>query len=65
MNTLAAWNIKQLHEALLNDLKLCHTDFERSMVKVIGGKEIREKAKEFANTRKLTPLEVAILEQHY
>lgn len=65
MATLAAWNIKQLHEALQNDLKLCRTDFERSMVKAIGGKEIREKAKEFSNTRKLTPLEVAILEQHY
>lgn len=64
MNTLQAWNIKQLHEALLNDLKQCHSDFERSMVRAIGGKEIKEKAKEFAQTRKLTPVEQAILAQY-
>lgn len=63
-NRLPAWNIRQLHEMLLEDLKQCHTDFERSMVKAIGGKEIREKAKEFALQRKLTPVEVAILEMY-
>jgi hypothetical protein len=54
------WNIKQLKEAMLKDLQSCNTDFERSMVKAIGGREIREKAIEFAKVRKLTPGEVAI-----
>jgi hypothetical protein len=54
------WNIKQLKEAMLNDLKECNNDFERSMVTAICGIEIREKAYEFAKTRKLTPGEIAI-----
>ena len=57
MNT---WNIKQLKEALLRDLASCQTDLERSMVKAIGGKEIRETAILWAKSRKLTPAEVAI-----
>jgi hypothetical protein len=43
-NRLPAWNIKQLHGMLLEDLKKCNTDFERSMVKAIGGKEIRKES---------------------
>ena len=54
------WNIKQLYEAMQNDLQACHTAFERGMVKAVCGKEIREKAVEFSKTRKLTPMEVAI-----
>ena len=57
------WTIKQLAEALINDLASCNNDFERSMVKAIGGREIREKAQEWAKIRKLTPAEVAIAEQ--
>jgi hypothetical protein len=55
-----AWTIKQLKEAMLKDLQSCNTAFEQSMVKAIGGKEIREKAIEFAKIRKLTPCELAI-----
>lgn len=61
MNTLKAWNLKQLHEVLQKDLLSCNSSFERSMVLAIGGKEIREKALEFKAERKLTPIEEAIL----
>lgn len=46
-----------------DDLKACSNKFERTMVKTICGKEIREKAVEFAKTRKLTPGEVAIAQR--
>lgn len=57
---LKAWTIKQLYEAMNEDLKLCNTELERSMCKTICKKEMRE----FANklTRKLTPVEQAILQ---
>lgn len=61
---MKAWNIKQLNEAMQKDLESCGTDFERSMVKAICGKEIREKAIELSRTRKLTPFEIAIAEQY-
>lgn len=54
------WTIKQLYEAMQKDLLSCNNAFERSMVKAIGGKEIREKAIEWSKERKLTPVEVAI-----
>ena len=57
---MQAWNIKQLYAALQNDLQQCNNAFERSMVKSIGGKEIREKAEQLSKERKLTPVEVAI-----
>ena len=60
---MKAWNIKQLYEALQKDLLACNTDFEKSMCKAIGGKQIRESAIEFAKTRKLTPIEVAIAQE--
>jgi hypothetical protein len=60
---MQAWTIKQLYEAMQNDLTMCHTNFERSMVKAISGKEIREKATEWAKQRKLTPMEVAIAQE--
>ena len=59
---LTPWNIKQLYNAMMEDLNSCQTDLERSMVKTICKKEIREKAKEFKKTRNLTPVEIAILE---
>lgn len=55
-------NIKQLYNSMQSDLNSCQTDLERSMVKTICKKEIREKAKEFEKIRKLTPVEMAILE---
>lgn len=63
MNTkLTPWNIKQLYNSMIEDLNLCQTDLERQLCKTICKKEIREKAKEFKKTRKLTPVEMAILE---
>jgi hypothetical protein len=63
MNTkLKPWTIKQLYDSMLEDLNLCQTDLERSMLKTVCKKEIREKSKEFKKTRKLTPVELAILE---
>lgn len=58
------WNIKQLQEKLIEDLQACNSDFERSMVKAIGGSEIRNKAIEFSSIRKLTPSEIAIAEKY-
>ena len=58
------WTIKQLQEALLQDLQACSNDFERGMAMAIGGREIREKAIEFAAMRKLTPVEVAIAQSY-
>lgn len=57
------WNLKQLKDAMNMDLGACHTAFERSMVKAICGKEIRETAERLATTRKLTPGELAIAQE--
>lgn len=57
------WTIKQLKEKMLEDMQACHTALERSMVKAIAGKEIREKAYEWEKQRKLTPAEVAIAQE--
>jgi hypothetical protein len=65
MNTtkLKPWTIKQLYSAMLTDLKEEGlTNLERQMTETICKKEIRDKAKEFSKTRKLTPCEIAILE---
>ena len=45
---------------MVEDLQQCNNDFERSMVKAIGGRAIREKAEQWARERKLTPVEVTI-----
>ena len=58
------WTIKQLKEALDRDLTVCQTNHERIMVKAICGKEIREKAIQWAKERKLTPMEVAIAQEY-
>ena len=60
MERLQAWNIKQLQAAMAEDLLQCNNDFERSMAKAIGGREIREKAEQWSKERKLTPIEVTI-----
>ena len=62
MNT--HWNIKQLQSAMQENLTQCHTALERSMVRAIAGKELRERAVEIAATRKLTPGEIAIAESY-
>ena len=64
MELLQAWNIKQLQAAMVEDLQQCNNDFERSMVKAIGGREIREKAEQWARERKLTPVEVTIAREY-
>lgn len=64
MERLQAWNIKQLQGAMVEDLQQCNNDFERSMVKAIGGREIREKAEQWARERKLTPAEVVIAREY-
>jgi hypothetical protein len=60
---MEAWTIKQLYSAMQADLASCGSQFERANVKAICGREIREKAHEWAKARKLTPFEVAIAEQ--
>lgn len=64
MERLQAWNIKQLAAALEEDLQQCNNAFERSMVKAIGGREIREKAEQWTRERKLTPAEVAVAREY-
>ena len=59
-----AWSIKQLKEKLEQDLSQCTNTLERSICQAIGGKEIREKAQEWAKTRKLTPIEMAIAQSY-
>lgn len=61
---MKAWNIKQMEEALQNDLLSCNSDLERSMVKAISGKEIREKAQEWSQERRLTTCEIAIASKY-
>lgn len=58
------WTVTQLQKLLNNDLQSCHTAHERMMVKALGGKEICEAAIAFAQTRKLTPGEIAIASQY-
>lgn len=57
---MTAWNLKQLKDAMNQDLLMCHTTLEKTMCRVVCGKEIRERAYEIAAVRKLTPGEVAI-----
>ena len=64
MERLRASNIKQLQAAMAEDLQQCNNAFERSMVKAIGGREIREKAEQWAGERKLTPVEVTIARKY-
>ena len=49
---------------MVEDLQQCNNDFERSMVKAIGGRAIREKAEQWARERKLTPVEVTIAREY-
>ena len=58
-----AWTIKQLRVAMDSSLANCHSQFERSMVKAICGKEMRELAETLSVTRKLTPGEIAIAQE--
>lgn len=64
MNRLKPWTLHQLQEMLREDLAACQTANERSCALAIGGAEIREKARLWAQSRKLTPGEVAIASQY-
>lgn len=58
MNT---WRtISQVKREMADDLVVCHTDFEREMVKAMAGEEIREMASQLASTGKLSHAEAAI-----
>ena len=57
------WSVKHLKDAMNRDLAMCQSQFERGMVKAIGGKEIRELAEKISNTRRLTPGEIAIAQE--
>jgi len=58
---MKAWTITQLYLAMQNDLKMCHTELERSLCATINKQGIREQAEEFRKNRKLTPSEESIL----
>lgn len=55
--------IHTLYKAMQNDLAACHTAFEQSMVKAIGGKEIRKLAQSLMTQGKLTASESSIAQQ--
>ena len=58
-----AHSVVQLKSALDQDLQACNSDFERSMCRAIGGREIRESAAKWAAVRMLSAREVAIAQQ--
>ncbi len=59
------WNIQAMELALQANMQKCHTDFERSMCKAIGGKEIRERAEEMRSSgKKLSPTAIAIAQKY-
>ena len=49
------WNVQALKLRMIKDLECCNNDFERSMVRAIGGREIRELAESLASQGRLTP----------
>ena len=62
---MRAWTVKQLDEALTQDLADCQNHTEHLTALAIGGREIREPAEAIAKTRRLTPAEVAILQKYW
>ena len=56
--------ISTLHAALVNDLARCHTQLEQTMVRAIGGREIKELAEKTAKTRPLTQIETRTAMQY-
>jgi hypothetical protein len=56
------WNIKQLYNSYQQDLKTVTSAFERSMIEGVMMLDIRQTATSLTAQRKLTPVEVAILE---
>jgi len=66
---MRAWTVKQLDEALTQDLATCQTRTEHQNALAIGGREIREQAAEFEKTSwrtgwRLSPAEVSILAKY-
>ena len=60
---IKAWNLKHLYEKMNEDLLCCNSVFERTNCIAICRREILDKAEELKSQRKLTPGEVAILNQ--
>lgn len=58
------WTIKQLYDAMQEDLKRESCGCIRANIEAVCGKEIREKAYEWEKIRKLTPGEVAIASKY-
>lgn len=62
-NRLEPWTLSHLWQEYEHDLKLCTTENERSCCRALCFREMRMKAIEFMQTRKLTPGELIILER--
>jgi hypothetical protein len=58
---LKACTLKQLHDAMLQDMQSCQTALERSMCEAFTRIEMKELKQSL--TRKLTPCEVVICEK--
>lgn len=55
-----AWNIKQIANELRDSFNMCANSFERSMWRVGARKDV----KRIVGSRKITPMEQAILNQY-
>jgi hypothetical protein len=56
------WTLQALSQARLKDLTLCQTQQERQLCDALNIKEIKETAIRIKLTRKLSPGELAILQ---
>mgnify|MGYP000076410753 CR=1 FL=1 len=61
---MKSWNVKQLHNEYKQALAQCQTPSERGMCESIMKRDMINQAKEFLETRKLTPGEISVL-NHY
>ena len=62
MSEKREWTITAMHQAMLNDLQQCRTEFERQNCKAVNVADIIKAAKGIKNRRKLSPGEVSVLE---
>jgi len=61
---LTPWTLTQLVDALPADLSACTSEFERQNVMAFFRMDLRRSACQFRNTRRLSPGEIAILEDN-
>lgn len=64
METRKVRTLRQLDAELSQNLTMCHSDFERSNCRAIGGKEIRLEAERIATERPLTSVEIGIASKY-